>query len=413
MMLDKFILNQIITHENIVTHFQPIVSIKDRTICGVEALTRGISNDNTLIPPSDLFETSENLGLSAKLDNVCQKKALQKFYECCNSSMLLFLNLDISQIDKGTLGVSNSILSLASLLRVSAQYNIPHENIVIEILESKLENTEKLIEIIEVYRSHGFLIALDDFGIGHSNFDRMSILKPDIVKIDRSLITNIDKNSYKQEIFKSITGLARKIGALVIAEGVETREETFKCIELRADLLQGFYISKPGEKMCKTVLPFLNNLYLDFKCYLNEKLNTYKTKTDLIIAKAENIISSILMSDNIENELEKIALNSDFMEAMYLLDMNGRQISFTHLSANTKPKLKSLLFSPSTIDDDHSLKQYYYKIKTGETPFFITEPYISRATGNMCKTISSFLNGKSILCIDIPVKHEYFEEFIN
>ena len=81
--------------------------------------------------------------------------------------------------------------------------------------------------------------------------------------------------------------------------------------------------------------------------------------------------------------------------------MSGKQISSTVISPYAKYSSNTALFSPALKDSDHSLKLYYYKIKTGESEFHITEPYISNATGNRCSTISTITENNLILCIDI------------
>ncbi len=75
--------------------------------------------------------------------------------------------------------------------------------------------------------------------------ERITLIKPNILKIDRSLIQNIDKEYYKQEIVKSLINLIKKFGGLSLAEGVEREEEIIKSLELGADIFQGFYFSKP------------------------------------------------------------------------------------------------------------------------------------------------------------------------
>ena len=94
-------------------------------------------------------------------------------------------------------------------------------------------------------RQRGFLVVLDDVGAGHSNLDRIPLIRPDIIKIDRSLITGVDADFYKQETFKSLVSLSRRIGALVVAEGIETEREAVAALELGADLLQGYFLGRP------------------------------------------------------------------------------------------------------------------------------------------------------------------------
>jgi EAL domain-containing protein (putative c-di-GMP-specific phosphodiesterase class I) len=96
-----------------------------------------------------------------------------------------------------------------------------------------------LRDFVEGHRDAGYLVALDDIGKGHSNLDRIFLLKPDIIKVDRSIVTKIESNYHQQEVFKSMVQLARRIGALVVAEGVETRDEALHCVECGAICCRG------------------------------------------------------------------------------------------------------------------------------------------------------------------------------
>jgi EAL domain-containing protein (putative c-di-GMP-specific phosphodiesterase class I) len=129
------------------------------------------------------------------------------------------------------------------------KYAIPSRNIVIEIKEEKIKNTQALKSFIDLYRKHDFFIAIDDFGTGYSSFDRLEFIQPDIVKVDRSLIYNVHNNFINSEILSAISNMCHKIGAMVLAEGVEHRDEVIKCIKKEIDIFQGFWFSKPEDKI--------------------------------------------------------------------------------------------------------------------------------------------------------------------
>lgn len=201
--------------QNAVNIFSPIISISSKSIIGFESLYS-----------TTLFN----------LDNIMYN------FSTLNNK-LLFIDLDLSCIDSGPKGLSEALKTLSHISETAKKYSILKENIVIEIVDSKIKNTDALSETIDIYRRHGFIIALDDFGTGYSNLDRIAILRPNIVKLDISLIKDIQNCIHKQEIFKAITGLSRKIGAVVIAKGIVNSAESLKSLELRADFLQGpFFI---------------------------------------------------------------------------------------------------------------------------------------------------------------------------
>ncbi len=368
--------------------FLAIVSIHNSSILGYKLCPYNNSDNNDY---SDSYQNKVQI-----LDNLLYNFSLLK-----NIDKLIFINLNISSIDKGPLGISEAILTLSSIIKSAKKHGINHENIVIEILDSKLKNVDALSELIEIYRRHGFIIALDEFGIGYSNLDRIAILKPDIVKVDSSLIKNIEQCYHKQEIFKAITGLARKIGTVVIANRIETKEEAVKSLELRADFLQGDIFSNPNDNSLIYIQNKINSIYSEFKNQMLFNLEVKQNRTTFLQNKVDLIKSMLEDSSHLEQTLYKIVYSNHFIEAVYLLDYTGRQISSTVISPYAKCSHSKALFSPALKDSDHSLKLYYNKIKTGESDFHITEPYISNATGNRCSTISTVTDNNLILCIDI------------
>ena len=108
-----------------------------------------------------------------------------------------------------------------------------------EFLEARLEDVGRFGALADALREHGFLVVLDDVGAGHSNLDRIPLFRPDVIKVDRSLISGVGDDFYKQETLKSLVNLSRRIGALVVAEGIETDAEAIVALELGVDLLQG------------------------------------------------------------------------------------------------------------------------------------------------------------------------------
>jgi len=269
-------IGNIIKDERVAAYFQPIISIKKKSVIGIEALCRGIDvATDDIIPPDVLFNLAKDEELTIDLDRLCRKKALENYGSICSkdNDLFLFLNIESSIIDQGVVGSGH-------LLNMVNRYNIDPSNVVIEIVESKVDDISALKEFVITYRNHGFLIALDDVGSGHSNLDRIPLVRPDILKIDRSLITDIHKKYYKQEVFKSLVNLSKKIGALVVAEGVEKEEEVIMVLEFGADLLQGFYYSKPQEVTSGTIKRCdgkLNRTADEFKNYMVGKINKIRS----------------------------------------------------------------------------------------------------------------------------------------
>jgi len=396
----------IISNERIVTHFQPIISIKKREIAGFEALSRGVAENNgNLITPDRLYGAALKKGRTLALDRLCRKKALENFQNSLSSHerrQLLFVNFEASLLDEGV-GGSGHMMDLAS------QLSLHPSDIVIEIVESKVKDIKALQNFVETYRYYGFLIALDDVGAGHSNFDRISLIKPDILKINRDIITAINDDYYKQQVFKSLANLSHNIGTLVVAEGVETEEETLQCLMLGADLFQGYYFKRPGAadfiRQAGDLLKKISQIADRYTKHEISKIREANKRQRLYAGIMRSIVNSLasMPAPFCEKTLRKTVQELILVEAIYIVDQNGIQVTNTILNTSFILK-KHKLFQPAQKGDDHSLKEYIYPLLNTSLRRFTTERYISLATGTVCRTVSaSFKDMKMnsyILCVD-------------
>lgn len=415
---DYRILQTIINNSSVVFHYQPIISSHQKNIIGYEGLMRGkLEQDERLISPLDLYKSAQKYGRLLELDRLCRRKCVSSFEEFIyrhNNNLILFLNYEISLLEEGTTGAIYMV-DLAKKFGV-----LPH-NIVIEVIESKVKDTKALQRFIEVLKYYGFLIALDDVGVGHSNFDRIPIVKPNIIKIDRSIIKGIENDYYKQEVFKALVNLCKKIGALVLAEGVETIDEVVFSLNLGADLLQGYFFSKPLSDNFNIINEDLSlkihNVVDIYKNFSIKKLKINKKNHAIY----EEFINRLIMKirccsiEEIQEILEEEISKVTFIDALYVLDKRGIQVIDTVVLYNFVNS-KNVLFMPAKQGDDLSSKDYYYLLVNTGLKRFITDTYISHATGNKCRTISILFDDckgtEYILCIDIHEPKELFYQGI-
>ncbi len=230
--------------ENIVSKVQSSVSdlvynIKTKSITKYEALARIIDEDGTVIPPYHFLEISKKARLYS---NITKSIISKTFISAKKYPHLSFsINLSIADMqDEDT--VSFIEKSLTDL-------NNP-QKIVFEILESEsIENYKSINAFITRFKSTGYRFAIDDFGSGYSNFAHLIELNIDFIKIDASLIKNIHKDTKSYEIVKTIAEFAKIINVQTIAEYVESKEILNKITHLGIDYAQGYYISKPQEKL--------------------------------------------------------------------------------------------------------------------------------------------------------------------
>jgi EAL domain-containing protein (putative c-di-GMP-specific phosphodiesterase class I) len=126
------------------------------------------------------------------------------------------------------------------------------ENVVFEVSEKlAIDNYSLFRESMKDYADLGIVHAGDDLGIGHSGLERVMELNPGYLKIDMSFIRDIDKSFIKQEIVKAIVNLSLSIGSKIVAEGIETKKEHEKLLELKVMYGQGYLYGKPSERLLK------------------------------------------------------------------------------------------------------------------------------------------------------------------
>ena len=401
---DDFILQDIIEKEQVCTFFQPIVSLKTESIFAYEALVRGIrNNSNQLITPCELFERADKETVSVQFDCLCRKKALENFSSFHRtSSAMMFMNINTSVI-----GSNDS--EKPHISTITRQMGFDPQNIGLELIESRSQSSEELIDFVNHYRDSGFLIVIDDFGTEHSNLDRLIQIHPDIIKIDRSIISQIESDPYRQSILKSIHSLAEMTGSLCLAEGVETIEEIKTCHLLGVDLFQGFAIASPSPDLHsveRIALDTIADIRTDIH---NAAINSLRSKRRLtgdINVLADWLIrqiSPLKIETMVSVFQEFIAMNNE-IECIYVLDMNGLQISDTIPSPLIACQSRPCIFSPAKKGTNHSFKTYFTCFEALGIKRYLTDVYLSLASGNLCRTFSVQLEpanvGGMILCID-------------
>ncbi|MGE4292617.1 MAG: EAL domain-containing protein [Desulfovibrio sp.] len=407
--LDADLVRGVLDSNGIEIHFQPLVSLRRGSVFGVEALCRAKDPvTGKPVAPNELFAAARDPKLRLELDRRCRQEALTAFrplYER-NPALVLSINVDASVID------STSVHSRV-LERQVSDAGIAPENVAIEIIESQAGSALALMEFVLDYKRRGYVIALDDFGAGHSNLDRIPLLQPDMIKLDRSLISRIDRHFHKQEVVKSFVRLASRTGCLVLGEGVEYTEEALSLLECGVDVFQGYHFGRPspGVGPWPEAVLALNHVTELHKRSSIQRYNTEKIRHSHYHTLVERICAQLAKccpTDSLERTLEqRLACCMDEdpqIECLYVLDMKGLQVSETLCREERLQKSRRLLYEPAVRGTDHSCKEYFLPLRSGLNRF-TTEPYLSLASGNRCITISTVFvdeHGEArILCVDL------------
>jgi EAL domain-containing protein (putative c-di-GMP-specific phosphodiesterase class I) len=232
-------LSRLIDNGPLTTHFQPIIDLKNSEIYGYESLARGVNDDGSLIYPDKLFTWAKEGDMLFYLDRACRETSL-KTAAVKNIASKVFINFIPTAI-------YDPQHCLQSTVKWAKQLEFDPKNIIFEVTETEqVHDLDHLSNILEFYKSQGFMVALDDVGSGYSSLNMIARVKPDIVKIDREIIDHIDTNQVNQSVFKAIVSLAKESGIIVLAEGAERAEEVAYCAANGADLAQGYYFGKPS-----------------------------------------------------------------------------------------------------------------------------------------------------------------------
>ena len=178
---------------HLATAIQPIYSIDHQRTIGYEALIRATTRQGEKVSPLTLLNMPDNEQDAIYLDKLCQFTHLNNFHQIVNDNCWLFINISALASEKGR--EFGDIFP--ELLK---KFNIKPSNVVIEIIEDAATDKHKLLDAINYYKKMGCMIAIDDFGAGHSNFERVWNLQPDIVKLDRSMILRAMESDIKQQM---------------------------------------------------------------------------------------------------------------------------------------------------------------------------------------------------------------------
>lgn len=241
----KETIQQIIDTQNITTVFQPIFDVKNLTILGYEALTRG-PKDTKFESPDRLFYYATKFGLLSELEILCRDKAI-KLFSHLSLNGLLFLNVS-------PMVLLNKNHPQGKTKRFIEQAGIKCDDIVIELSEKyPTPNDNALCDALNKYKNFGFNVAIDDLGVGYSGLKLWSQLQPDIVKIDQYFVRNCHNEPFKEKFLRAIFDLANCTQAKVIFEGIETRDEYQFLCDLGMQYAQGYYLARPNERPCQTI----------------------------------------------------------------------------------------------------------------------------------------------------------------
>jgi EAL domain-containing protein (putative c-di-GMP-specific phosphodiesterase class I) len=230
------LLTDVIAHPGRVRpHYQPIVDLQRGEVCGYEALARFVEWPG--VPTAEVFAAADEHGLCPAIEARIVRDVLEAR----------------SQVPRGRL-VSVNLSPRAVLSDEVTEVFAEHDrldNVVVEITEQTDTDLDALSAALADLRAKGVLVAVDDAGSGYGSLRRITALHPQFVKVDRSLVRHLDCEPARAAVVETLSELASRIDAWVVAEGIERREELDTLIRLRVPLGQGFAFGRPSPGMAE------------------------------------------------------------------------------------------------------------------------------------------------------------------
>ncbi len=381
-------------NSQIFPYFQPIIGVASGMIEGYEALARGYDAEGKIVSAGDLFfDVSVTDEQKIHWDRQLRYQALVKFSQLQTSG---YLSLNISA---AWLEYVEDINQLPTL-KMLQDMKIDKRRIVIEITEAK-GDLVKLTEIVRIYRRHGLRVAIDDFGAGYSQLERVIAIQPDIIKLDMQLFKLASKGGVASDVVQLITRLAKRSGSRVVCEGVETDAEFFFGLQCGAQLMQGFLFS-PATAEFTDPAAYQRHIHSLRKKFLHKTLpNEQKNNKKLLtIKKLVKELQSALQTDFNLNQLISLPFEASGVLRFYICNNSGQQLSASFVFAKGK-----WFEDPLQIGFNWSWRPYFYQILALDTEIACHEPIASESyrdfnTDKLCKTFSIRIDELRILLVD-------------
>jgi EAL domain-containing protein (putative c-di-GMP-specific phosphodiesterase class I) len=230
-------LQDLLVRERIVTAYQPILRMPDRSVMAHEALSRGAKGSG-LETAGALFGAAEAHGYMVELDRLCRSRALLSSSRVPPTARIFVNTLPTT--------IRDPLFRGKPLIDFLHKANVAPNRIVIEITEKLvIENYNLFQETMAYFTDLGMNFAVDDVGAGYSGLEAIARLKPAFLKIDMALVRDVHVSLVNREMCKAIISLGHGIGAAVVAEGIQTEDEFAALLAMDVDYGQGFLLARP------------------------------------------------------------------------------------------------------------------------------------------------------------------------
>ncbi|AQT93431.1 MULTISPECIES: EAL domain-containing protein [Pseudomonas] len=373
--------------------FQPFIDTATGRIAGVEALGRLRQADGRLQSVGPLFADPRTPGVALRrLDRQLRDNALSRLHEAPED---WFLSLNISPRWINRLRPGQALPSLKQI----HSHGVDPRRIVFEITELG-GDIQRLSDVVVRYREAGARIAIDDFGAGYSQLDRVLALQPDILKLDMRLFQDAARGGPSSEVVRALAQMAEKTGCWIIAEGVETEAQLSFALECGSRYVQGYLFAQAQLEWFATDA-FVPRFAQLRTAYVQQKLAERGRIMQLRqqLAELMKILQTWAQAQAPLNQLPPLQA-FPWLLRFYQCDRHG-----TQLTPNFEWRQDAWQADSRYLGHNWSWRPYFYHLLAEgweERRLTLSSTYRDATTNQYCLTAGQFFNnGQRLLLIDI------------
>ena len=373
--------------------FQPFIDTATGRIAGVEALGRLRQADGQLTSVGPLFADPRTPAIALRrLDRQIRDNALSRLHEAPAD---WFLSLNMSPHWISRLRPDQALPSLKQM----ARHDVDPQRIVFEITELG-GNSQRLAEVVGRYRKAGARIAIDDFGAGHSQLDRVLALQPDILKLDMRLFQAAARGGPSSDVVKALAQMAEKTGCWIIAEGVETEAQLNFALECGSRYVQGFLFARAQEAFFAPDA-FVQRFAELRQRYVHQKL----TERGRLMQMRHQLSELMAILQNWAHARAPLSALPQLDAFPWLLRFYQCDRHGTQLTPNLEWRHDGWVSDDRYLGHNWSWRPYFYHLLAEgweERRLTLSNTYRDATSNQYCLTAGQFFdNGERLLLIDI------------
>ncbi|MDO9631562.1 MAG: EAL domain-containing protein [Humidesulfovibrio sp.] len=390
-------IEKVLTDEKIAVFFQPVVSVRGKSILGFEAFSRSIGGEGARLDAQDLFAQPWSPAVRLRLCRLCRRKALEAFRPIAerHPHMLIFLNVD-------AIGIT-AAEKPGHLSAICEAMGLDGRRVIIELERPGL-NSQEVYRFVQFYRERGFKLSIDAMDGLSAPTEELFSLKPDYIKLDRASYTDVEGKEFKREMVTGLCRMAERLGSVVVAKNVETEEEATRLLEWGVNIQQGYCYTK--DKDCQEKDPIraflikVEEINRRFRERAQAEVAGKRKRFEdfhKILRKVGSKLGESILHD-FPALTDRYANAEESLLCVYVLDDNGVQITpraFKKSLVGETP----MLGPERGKGEDMSIREDVLHLKSGFDKY-VSQPFISiHARVPACTISARFYNRENVPCI--------------